>query len=61
MDNGEDVVCVKSLRVRRQLALFAGRSKGTSDIGWFDMIKTREAGNGKAVYRRVYIFRGLDL
>ena len=39
---GKDVVCLKSLCVRHNRALFAvsvGHSKGKSDIGWFDMIK----------------------
>lgn len=46
VDNGgKDVVCLKSLCVRHSHALFAvsvGQSKGKSDIGCFDMIKTQK-------------------
>lgn len=61
VDKGGGFVCLKSFCVRHNHSLFAasvGRSKGKSDIGWFDMIKAHRLVNGKAVYSGVYVVRG---
>lgn len=52
----KDVVCLKSLRVRRNrffvLPRLSAVAKGKSDIGGLDMIKARRLVNGKACVRR---------
>lgn len=52
----KDVVCLKSLRVRRNrffvLPRLSAVAKGKSDIGGLNMIKARVLVNGKACVRR---------
>lgn len=52
----KDVVCLKSLHVRRNrffvLPRLSAVAKGKSDIGGLDMIKARGLVNGKACVRR---------